>query len=177
MKKNYKDALITFIGGAGVFPILMSIFMDILDFGYGIIIAFVFFLLAGTLSGLLVETPSKTGSLIIRESQKQALVSLVGGIGVIVILLSLFTSVLPFGNGIVISYGFFLLTGVFAGLFEVEQLETSKKQYYPTAKKAFQKGGQEKVLSRTPGKCYSCERSIEKDDIFCPNCGAEQTNF
>ena len=177
MKKNYKEAIVTLIGGAGVLPILMSIFMDSLDFGYAIIIAFVFFLLAGTLNGLLVETQCGPGTIIFQESQKQALLSLVGGIGVVVILLGLFSSVLSFGYSIVISYGFFLLAGVIGQLIEVDQPENNEKQSYPTAKKGSQKGGQEKVFSRTPGKCYSCERSIENDDIFCPNCGAEQTNF
>jgi hypothetical protein len=177
MKKNYKEAIVTLIGGAGVLPILMSIFIEGLDFGYAIIIAFVFFLLSGTLNGLLVETPREPGPTVFQESQKQALMSLVGGIGVVIILLGTFSDVLSFGYSIVISYGFFLLAGVIAQLIEVEELEQSKKQYYPTAKKTLQKGDKEKVFSRTPGKCHSCGRSIERNDIFCSSCGAEQTNF
>jgi len=171
MRKNYKDAMITLIGGAGVLPILMWIFMDVLEFGLAIIIAFVFFLIAGTLNGLLVETPCGPGPIFFQESQKQAIISLVGGIGVVIILLGIFSTVLSFGYSIVISYGFFLLAGVFGQLIEVEQIENRKKQYYPKTKKLFQKEDKEKVLSRTPGKCHSCGRSIERNDIFCSSCG------
>ena len=177
MKKNYKESIVTLIGGIGVFPILMWIFMDVLDFGLAIIIAFAFFLMTGTLNGLLTETPGSVGALTFKEPQKQAIMSLSGGIGVIVILLGIFTPVLSFEYSIVISYGFFLLAGVLDKLIEVENSEPSKKDYYPETKKGYQKEGQGKVLSKTSDTCHTCGRTIEPNDIFCSSCGAEQTNF
>ncbi|MHA1947706.1 MAG: hypothetical protein ACXAC6_13045 [Candidatus Hodarchaeales archaeon] len=177
MKKNYKEAITALIGGAGVLPILMTIFMGTPEFGYAIIIAFGFFLLSGTLNGLLVETESNPGPLVLKESQKQALLSFVGGIGVIVILISLFTTSLSFGYGIVIAYGFFLLTGVFGKLIEVEGLMRSDEYRYPLAEKGMKMEKQQKGLSKTSNECHSCNGSIEVNDIFCPNCGAEQTSF
>lgn len=177
MKKNYKESIVSLIGGAGAFPILMWIFMDVLDFGLAIIIAFVFFMIAGILNGLLVETPGRAGPLILQEPRKQAILSLVGGIGVVIILLGLFSPVLSFQYSIVISYGFFLPTGVLDKLIEVEQLDTRYEHYYPTAKKTFHKGGQEKVKSRKSDICHSCGKSIQVNDIFCATCGAEQTNY
>ena len=177
MKKNYKEAITAFIGGAGVLPILMSIFMGTIDFGYAILIAFAFFLLAGTLNGLLVETQYRAGPLILREPQKQAFTSFVGGIGVLTILLGLFTSSLSFEYSIVIAYGFFLLAGVFGKLIEVEGLRSSEEYRYPLAQKRMKMEKQQKTFTKNPNECYSCKGSIEVNDIFCPNCGAEQTSF
>jgi len=180
MKKNYKESIIALIGGAGVFPILMVIFTDMLEFGLGIIIAFVFFLLSGTLSGLLVETPGKPGPLILQKSQKQALSTLVGGFGVVTILLGLFYTSLTFEYSIVIAYGFFLMSGVLSMLIEVEKSERREKGYFSTAKKAFQKGGEEKMahkLSKKSNGCHFCGGTLESDDVFCSNCGAEQRNL
>ena len=177
MKKNYKEAITAFVGGAGVLPILMSIFIGTLDFGYATIIAFGFFLLSGTLNGLLVETESPPGPLVMRESQKQALLSFAGGLGVIAILISLFTTSLSFGYGIVIGYGFFLLTGVFGKLIEVEGLSRSDRYHHRFRGKKVSVSEPRRVNTKITGKCHSCLGSIEPDDIFCPNCGAEQTNY
>jgi hypothetical protein len=173
MKKNYKESIVVLIGGAGVMPILMSIFLDLLDFGLAIIIAFAFFLVAGTLNGLLVETSDKTGPIILQDSQKQAILSLMGGIGVIVILFSIFSPYLEFGYGIVISYGFFLTTGVFDQLIECETSKKSKSTYPSTTTK----GTESKLFSKKSYVCHSCRSVIEQDDIFCTSCGAEQQNF
>ncbi len=177
MKKNYKEAIIAFIGGAGVLPILMTIFIGTPEFGYAILIAFAFFLMAGTLNGLLVETQYRAGPLILREPQKQAVLSFIGGIGVLTILLGLFTTSISFGYSIVISYGFFLLAGVFGKLIEVEGLISSEEYRYPSVEKTMKKEKTQKVFTRTPNKCHSCNGSIEVNDIFCPNCGVEQTNY
>lgn len=177
MKKNYKEAITALIGGAGVLPILMTIFIGTPEFGYAIIIAFGFFLLSGTLNGLMVETESNPGPLVLKESQKQALLSFVGGIGVIAILISLFTTSLSFGYGIIIAYGFFLLTGVFGKLIEVEGLRRSDEYRYPSMGKKFATTEHRKMDAQIPGKCHSCMGSIEANDIFCSNCGAEQTSF
>jgi hypothetical protein len=177
MKKNYKEAITALIGGAGVLPILMSIFLGTPDFGYAILIAFAFFLLSGTLNGLIVETQYRAGPLIFRESQKQAFTSFVGGIGVLTILLGLFTSSLSFEYSIVIAYGFFLLAGVFGKLIEVEGLERSEEYRYPLAEKRMRKKKRRGEYRKTPNECHSCNGSIEVNDIFCQNCGAEQTSF
>lgn len=180
MKKNYIEAITSFIGGVGVLPILMSIFLETPEFGLAIIIGFSLFLLSGTLKGLIIETEGSPGPFVLRESQKQALLSLIGGIGVITILISLFTTSLTFGLGIIIAYGFFLFTGVFGKIIEVEDLRRSEGYGgygYRTVRKKFEKTKPRRVNIGNPGKCHSCTESIEADDIFCPNCGAEQTNY
>ena len=118
LKKNYKEALIIFIGGIGVFPILLSIFAQHIDFGLAIVIAFPFFLVAGVLNGLIVVTSSKPGPFILNKSQKGAVIMLIGGIGAFAILIGLFWPTMSFGYTLVTAYGFFLIAGTLGALIE-----------------------------------------------------------
>jgi hypothetical protein len=175
VKKNYKDAIITLIGGMGVLPILMAIFgRGMLDFGYAIVIAFSFFLISGVLNGLLVETEGEPGPLLLRNSQKDAILTLVGGMGVIVILMSIFgRGMLDFGYAIVIAYGIFLITGTLNILIEERPSKTKKEEIFSNSEDM---KGKSKIASlnlSSTNLCSSCGYKLEKGSIFCTNCGSK----
>ena len=176
MKKNYKIALVTLIGGAGVLPILMWIFLGTVDFSLAIIIAFGFFLLSGTLNGLLVETPGRLGPFIFQRSQKQAITSLIAGFGVIAILLGIFNSSVDFGLGIIIAYSFFLIAGAVSQLIEVQEYSTSPPSYSFQDRQELGRD-ETKVVKKASYVCHSCGSIVGKEDIFCASCGAEQSNY
>lgn len=170
-----KDAIILLIGGIGVIPILMAIFSPFLDFGYALVIAFVFFLIAGTLKGLIMVTPG-SGSIALYHQQKHAITSLIGGIGVLVILMGLFSPNLTFDYSMVIAYFFFLISGVATVLIDVKPTKDPDKLLYSTKDDVlsdFDKKFSTKDLQK---KCSSCGRQMEPDSIFCNTCGAQLTS-
>jgi hypothetical protein len=171
LKKNYKDALITFIGGAGVIPILLSIFAEHIDFGLAIVIAFPFFLISGVLNGLLVITSGKPGPFILSKSQKEAIITLVGGIGALVVLIGIFGRGLSFGYTIVVAYGFFLIAGTLSSLIEERPLVKPKKGYYPH-EDVPKPANKIKLSYLDVGmQCSSCGSQLEEGSIFCTQCG------
>ena len=173
MKKNYKEALITFIGGIGVVPILMAIFSGYLEFGRAIVIAFAFFLIAGVLNGLLVATSSKPGPLILNKSQKEAMITFVAGIGVLAILIGIFSEATSFEYTIVIAYGFFLIAGTLSTLVEERSRSEDKDHHYPSEN--IEKAVNRKKLSnlKVGTQCSSCGSHLDDDSIFCTQCGAK----
>ncbi|PWI47040.1 hypothetical protein CEE45_13785 [Candidatus Heimdallarchaeota archaeon B3_Heim] len=171
LKKNYKEALITFIGGIGVFPILLSIFAQHIDFGLAIVIAFPFFLVTGVLNGLIVVTSSKPGPFILNKSQKGAVITLIGGIGAFVILIGLFLPTISFGYTLVTAYGFFLIAGTLGALIEERSTSEYKERYYPpeNVDKTLNKQTLSDPISGS--QCPSCGRQLEAGSIFCTHCG------
>ncbi len=171
LKKNYKDALTTFIGGIGVVPILLSIFSGHIDFGLSIVIAFPFFLVAGVLNGLFVETSSEPGRLTLSKSQKEAVITLIGGIGAFTVLIGIFWPVLSFGYIIVIAYGFFLIAGTMSTLIEERPIGKVKERYYPP-EDVTKEVNKKRVSGLKSGtQCSSCGNQLEKGSIFCTHCG------
>ncbi len=173
VKKNFKEAIVAFIGGLGVVPILMAIFMNNIDFGLGIVIGFVFFLIAGTLYGLIMVTPGQLGPITLYRQQKNAVTSLIGGLGILVILMGLFGPSLTFEYSIVIAYCFFLISGVLSILIEVKPSKNKKERYYPPTNESFSDLGKKSSTTDLINYCSSCSRQMEADSIFCNNCGAE----
>jgi hypothetical protein len=175
MKKNCKKAIILFIGGLGVIPILMAVFTSFLDFGLALVIAFVFFLFAGTLNGLIMVTPGQLGPIALYHQQKHAVTSLIGGIGVLTILMSLFVPSLSFEYAIVIAYCFFLISGVLTALIEVKPFETKEKKAYSydddISIDLDKKSSTKDLITR----CSSCGCQMEADSLFCNTCGAQLT--
>ncbi len=171
MKKNYKEALITLVGGAGVIPILLAIFVSTIEFGYSIVIAFPFFLIAGVLNGLITETTDSSGSFMLHKSQKEAIITMVGGIGVFVLLIGIFASSVEFGYALVIAYGFFLITGVLSSLIDEKSEPKKKKQFHPPS--SLEEGliKSSPLGSKGGASCSSCGSSMDNDSIFCPQCG------
>ena len=148
--------------------------MGTLDFGSAIIIAFSCFLVAGTINQLLVETPGRRGPLILQEAQRNALVSLIGGFGIIAVLIGMFISSLDFGYSIVICYGFFLISGVFKSFVEIQEYSETEvsSTYSPLQPKHHQ--NTQNLNLKSNYVCHSCGSTIDKEDLFCPSCGAEQ---
>jgi hypothetical protein len=173
LKKNYKVALITFIGGLGVVPLLLSIFSENLEFGQAIVIAFAFFLVTGVLNGLLVVTPSEPGPLVLDKSQKEAVITLVGGMGVLAVLIGIFMASLSFGYTIVIAYSFFLIAGTLSTLIDERSKSEDLKHYSPpeNIEKVVNK---KKLYDLNIGtQCSSCGSHLEDESIFCTQCGAK----
>jgi uncharacterized protein with PQ loop repeat len=173
VKKNYKEAIIMLIGGIGVVPILMGIFSDSLSFEYGIVIAFVFFLISGTLNGLIIVTQGESGRLSLQRSQKQALINFVGGIGVLVIIMGIFRPAIEFGYTIVIAYVFFLISGILNKLIEVDSQKSEKTQFYEDPKENYRNQGTEFPNIALEGYCSSCNSKIDSESIFCSHCGKD----
>ena len=161
------------IGGIGVIPILMGIFSESLAFQYGIIIGFVFFLISGTLNGLLVATQEGGSRLTLQRSQKQALVNFVGGIGVLVILMGIFGSVIEFGYTIVIAYVFFLISGVINVLIDIDRKESVKGQFYQEPIEDYKPNEKQSPKLAIKGYCSSCNSKIDSESIFCSHCGKD----
>jgi hypothetical protein len=173
LKKNYKQSLVTLIGGIGVIPILMAIFSESLSFEYAIVIGFVFFLISGTLNGLIVVTHEDEAPITLQRSQKQALVNLVGGIGVLVILMGIFSPNVEFGYMFVVAYVFFLLSGSLNALIEAPKHITKKDQVYQesTDNPSFLNHQSPKLAIK--GYCSGCNSKIDSESIFCSHCGKD----
>jgi hypothetical protein len=158
MIKNYKNAIVTFFGGLGVIPILMAVFTDILDFGMAIVIAFAFFLLAAVLNGVIVVTEEYVMPMSMYRSQKNAIITFVAGLGIIVLLIAVFATLLSLDYAIVISYGFFLIAAVLYVMVEEKPEEKSVKEFNPS-------------MDGTGVFCPSCGAQMKTKGIFCDNCG------
>jgi hypothetical protein len=159
MIKNYKNAIITFIGGLGLIPILMAVFTDLLDFGLAIVIAFAFFLLTIVLNGIIVVTDEYLMPMSMYRSQKNAIITFIAGLGIIVLLIAVFATVLSFDYAIVISYGFFLITAVIYVMIEEKPDEPTAKGFNPS-------------MEGTGAYCPSCGNQMKTKSIFCDKCGA-----
>ena len=159
MKKNYKQAIVTFVGGLGVFPILMATFTDFIDFGLAIVIAATLFLLAVVSNGAIRVTDEYSMPISMYRSQKQSVIIFIAGLGIIVLLIGVLAPFLTFEYALVISYGFFLISAVLFVMIAVEQEEPTKTTNNPSMK-------------GTGVFCPSCGAQMESKSIFCDKCGA-----
>ena len=159
MIKNYKNAIITFISGLGIIPILMAVFTDMLDFGLAIVIAFALFLIAVVLNGIITVTDDYVMPMSMYRSQKNAIITFVAGLGIIVILIAVFGAFLSLDYAIVISYGFFLIATVLYVMIEEKPEEHATKGFNPS-------------MEGTGVYCSSCGAQMKSKGIFCDKCGA-----
>ncbi|MHA1167482.1 MAG: zinc ribbon domain-containing protein [Candidatus Hodarchaeales archaeon] len=205
MNVQEKRGIISLIAGFGVIAILIGIFVDEVEFGYGLVTGVACFILSGVVSTFLgisedgeTMLPSK-GSV----NARRALVSLIAGFGVIVILIGIFIDEVTFiPHALIVAIALFIFSGVTASFLGVSDEDkhcgrhfrqrinnqpstytapVSEESYYKP-KQTFvreSKKTQEKediyAPQVTKKYCHSCGIPMNPEDEFCYNCGAKSS--
>ena len=116
------------------------------------------------------------------RGQKKALESFLGGMGVVFIMLGIFTS-LEFMVGLIIAMFFWISSGAISQLLEEEDPQRPQKSY----PRSDTRQSQSKVSSSTaktewsnnsPSSryCAKCGEEIEENSFFCTSCGEKFTS-
>lgn len=115
------------------------------------------------------------------QNQKNALVSLISGLGVIFLLIGIFTNYYDFGVGLILG----MVCWIFSGALST-YLQTNKRRHslpltrnyarnsYPLqddSKIGFE--SKKSIDYRTNSFCRVCGTQNEKDSVFCTQCGSE----
>ncbi|MFW9991834.1 MAG: hypothetical protein ACFFD4_07220 [Candidatus Odinarchaeota archaeon] len=191
MEKNQRDAFITLLGGIGLIVMLMGIFTDWLEFEEAIIIAVAFWILTGVAGSMQSDS--------VDRNLKTGIVSFLGGAGLVVLIMGIFTDWLEFEIAIVIAMSIWVVTGALAAYIG-EDDKTSQlrdRNYYtspapvyarsspshyspdpekvemaPISKQAYYKPVSAKIES-TSKYCRKCGNSVDVGSNFCFFCGSE----
>ena len=115
------------------------------------------------------------------QNQKNAIVSLISGLGVIFLLIGIFTNYYDFGVGLILGMACWIISGALS-----TYLQTDKKHYHQHLSRNHIKNSysiehdsktdfdsKEKIYSRTTTFCKVCGAQNEKDSVFCTQCGSE----
>jgi hypothetical protein len=110
------------------------------------------------------------------RNQKKGIISFISGLGVIFLLIGIFTPYYDFGNGLIVAMVFWILSGVLSTFLGVNEESTiyprkSAQVDYIQESPTYS----EPSFEKTPTGalyCTKCGSRIEKNSRFCATCGA-----
>jgi len=156
------------LGGIGTIIILSSIFLAIIEFGTGLTVALVFFLLSGVFKGWIrYDWNTKTNLF----NHQKAVRELMSSLAIFLIVAGIFTDWIRFEVALVVAVAIFIFSGPISRLFYapipkgVSSYRTSNRRDEMAEHQEFS----------SPGKrlCLSCGAKAAFEDIFCPECGTK----
>ncbi len=115
------------------------------------------------------------------QNQKNAIVSLISGLGVIFLFIGIFTNYYDFGVGLILGMACWIFSGALG-----TYLQTDKKRSLHHLPRNYAKNSysfdedskigfdsKEKINHRIGSFCTVCGTQNEKDSVFCTQCGSE----
>ena len=186
MEPHQKQGILSFLGGLGVIVLLAGIFIDGIPFWTAVYIAIIIWMMTGVVAKFFGISRSGES---INSNWRNGLVTLVGTLGVVVLLSWIFLNV-PFSYAIVVAIAFWLSSGVLATFLGVnnkknysynQSVGNGSKYYASTPISSRDRYdvydsqySNPKRASDGPAKhlCPRCGSSMHKDDTFCSNCGS-----
>lgn len=196
MNHNFKQGIISLIGGIGLLILLAGIFLNSVPFDYAIFIAISLWMLTGVIAKFMgVNRHGEVSN----TNWRHALVSLLSIIGVIVLLSGIFLNV-PFNTALVVAFVFWIFSGILSSFLGVSNRNRRSKRYnrymndqYTSSNQAMNNlssqpsyntyGQPSPKATAAPSYytekniCSNCGSSMEKEDTFCAYCGSSNTKF
>lgn len=108
---------------------------------------------------------------ILRKHQVNGITSFISGLGVIFLLIGIFTSYYDFGIGIILGMVCWIGSGVLESFIEEE--DRPRRRRHPAYSPPKQENTYSKVEKTRSKFCYTCGNKLDQDSIFCPQCGSE----
>ncbi len=174
-----RESIVNLLGGLGVIAIILSIFLDTIEFGLAIVIAVFLWLLSDV-----IKTWIKIDKINDRNifQNGKAFSKLLGLLGVWVIVFAIFMDEITFTLAIVIAISLWIFSGVASDFFGIGKTRGPKRRYARSTPAgnpgAIEYGSPSPDnFDEGPAKvsCQNCGNSLIKGDIFCSVCG-EKTN-
>ena len=110
-----------------------------------------------------------------RKHQVNGITSLISGLGVILLLIGIFTPWYDFGTGLVLGMVCWIGSGVLESFIEVDGRPRPRRHRvsHPT-----EQGDTFSSTEKSRSKfCRTCGTKLDSDSIFCPQCGSEVSQY
>jgi hypothetical protein len=168
LQEHQINGITSLLTGIGVVIFSMGIFLSEVDFSVGLIVAIMFWGMAGILKGWIVfenEHP------IFRT--KTTILHFVTFLSVLIVLLSIFFDIIPFNVALIIVIAIWALTHSLSQFFAVDADPTSTPTPSSSTATFSLSGEGEREGKEEPAKsfCSNCNSTIDKEAIFCHVCG------
>ena len=106
-----------------------------------------------------------------RKHQVNGITSFISGLGVIFLLIGIFTSNYDFGTGLVLGMICWIGSGVLESFIEEQDKpRRRRRQIYSSPAK---ENAYPRVENGRSKFCHTCGSKLDQDSIFCPQCGSE----
>ena len=181
MEVYQKQGMVSIIGSIGLIILLAGIFLKGFDFTYALFLALSFWILAGVASSFLGV--DHNGKIKINSGWRFGVVSLLGGIGVIILLAGIFLKI-SFNYALFIAIVFWISSGIVAKFLGIDKYRKHSQnminnyQYYQQQTNISTPTNLYEKNFDGPAKkfCPACGTSLQHADTFCSNCGSSMVN-
>ena len=156
MNNKEKKAIIGLFGAIGLIVLLLGLFTTAYDLVSGLVAAIAIWLFTGTLRKMLGADQ--------KPSKKKAIFSLIGAIGLIVLLLGLFTTMYSFMNGLIAALVVWILDSILVTYFGVETRRKLVKKVAQVPVKSVKKTAK-KTAKKTTTKSSAKKKTTKKKTV------------